>query len=230
MNNNNIEQLKIQFNSETFTKGTYNSLSIIIRDKDGFVNATYMCQQFNKRFRKIKENQSFRQYFDEFKRIYTTRPKKDRCSDEEFMYRLNAGIPDAQKDLRGMYVDKRLINYITIWASPTYAIRVSLIMDSIDAKVHDVLNEKQLDDTVENATPIIKNIVKSIAPSINTSFEVNFCYGVRDRVDRLDSYERDELNKVINEYQSIKERLNAVEKKVDEWGSFVKIYHPEFEK
>ena len=66
--------------------------------------------------------------------------------------------------------------------------------------------------------------------SQNTAFEEQFSYGVRDRIDRLASYERDDLNRVINEYNSIKERLISVEKKVDEWGAFVKIYHPEFEK
>ena len=189
-----------------------------------------MCQQFNKRFRKIKENQSFRQYLEEFKQVYTNRHKKDGCSDDEFMYRLNAGIPDSQKELRGMYIDKRMVNYIAIWVSPIYAVNVGIIMDSINDKLHEALKDEQLDDTVENTKPIFNSIVSTIAPSINTSFEDIYCYGVRDRVDRLDQNEREELNRVINEYQSIKERLDCIEKKIDEWGSFVQLYHPEFRK
>ena len=134
MMNNNVETLKIKFDNETFTRGTYNGISVIIRDKDGFINATHMCEQFNKRFRKLNDNQSWRAYFDEFKRVYTNSPNSGGCSDEEFMYRLHAGIPDSQKYLRGFYVDRRLINYIAIWASPAYAIRVGVIMDSINAK------------------------------------------------------------------------------------------------
>ena len=51
---NNVEQSKISCNNETFTRGTYNGISIIRRDSDGFINATDMCKQFNKRFKKIK--------------------------------------------------------------------------------------------------------------------------------------------------------------------------------
>ena len=35
-------------NGEKFTYGMYNGISIITRDKDGFINATAMCNQFNK--------------------------------------------------------------------------------------------------------------------------------------------------------------------------------------
>ena len=188
-----------------------------------------MCQQFNKRFRKIFETQSWKSYFDEFKRFYTTSPDLGECSDEAFMYRLNAGIPDSQKELRGMYVDKRLINYIAIWASPVYAIRVGIIMDSINERVHEKLVENNLVDTPENAKPIFNSMVQSIVPNCS-SFEDNFCYGVRDNAARLDSYERDDLNCVINEYQSMKKQLNELEKKVNEWGPFVKLYHPDFTK
>ena len=52
----NVEQQTFNCNNETFTRGTYNGISVIIRDKDGFINATEMCKQFNKRFAKINEN------------------------------------------------------------------------------------------------------------------------------------------------------------------------------
>ena len=226
---NNVEQLKISINGYSFTRGTYNGIKVIFHDKDGFINATQMCQQFNKRFRKIFENHSFQQYFKTFKAIYYACPEKG-GQEKQPIYQLNKGISTKYNELRGTYVDKRLINYIAVWASPEYAVYVGLIMDSIDEKLHETLKDKQLEDTVENAKPVFNNIVETLAPSINTAFEEQFSYGIRDRIDRLDSYERDDLNRVINEYNSIKERLVSVEKKVDEWGVFVKIYHPEFEK
>ena len=39
-----------------------------------------------------------------------------------------------RKDLAGSYFDRRLVNYIAIWASPKYAIKVSKIMDAIDER------------------------------------------------------------------------------------------------
>ena len=228
---NNVEHLKITFNNESFTKGTYNGIKVIIHDKDGFINATDMCNQFNKRFRKIFENHSWQQYYSTFKRINTTSPEKGGCSDDEFIYQLNKGIPDSKKELRGSYVDKRLINYIAIWASREYAVYVGLIMDSINEKVHENLNEKQLADTVENAKPIFNNIVNQLAPSNDKpAFEEQFCYGCRDSIKSLDSFEQMDLKRDLDEYQLIKERLSVAEKKINEWGSFIKQYYPEFEK
>ena len=226
---NNVEQLKTTINNESFTKGTYNGIKVIIRDKDGFINATDMCNQFNKRFRKIFENHSWQQYLTTFKSIYYASPEKG-GQENEPIYQLNKGISTKYNEYRGSYVDKRLINYIAIWASPEYAVYVGMIMDSINDKVHETLHEEQLADTVENAKPIFNNIVNQIAPNDKTAFEEQFCYGCRDSIKSLDSFEQMDLKKDIDEYKSIKERLNVVEKKLDEWGSFIKQYHPEFEK
>ena len=64
---NNVDQLKITPNKETFTRGTYNKISVIIRDADGFINATKMCDQFNTRFRKLFQNRAWQVYLEEFK-------------------------------------------------------------------------------------------------------------------------------------------------------------------
>ena len=45
--NNNVDTLKIECGNKFFTKGTYNGISVIFNDKDGYINATEMCTQFN---------------------------------------------------------------------------------------------------------------------------------------------------------------------------------------
>ena len=227
---NNVEHNKIKCNDETFTRGTYNGISVIIRDKDGFINATDMCNQFNKKFRKMFENLAWQAYYAEFKREYTTCRNSGECSDDEFLYTINKGIPNDLKFLRGTYVDPRLINYIAIWTSPKYAITVGKIMDSINEKVHEVLKEQELEDKPENAQPVFIEVAKQIAPSIQTKAVEQQCWGIRDSPYKLDCWERDELRTVIEDYQRIKERLNEQERKLDEYGSFVKQYHPEFKK
>ena len=47
---------------------------------------------------------------------------------------------------RGTYVHPKLINYIAIWASPKYAIYVGKIMDQINDKVHEKLDEQDKED------------------------------------------------------------------------------------
>ena len=227
---NNVEHNKFKCNGETFTRGTYNGISVIIRDKDSYINATDMCGQFNKRFRKIFENHAWQSFYDEFKHEYTTSPELGGCSNDHFLYTINKGIPNDLKFLRGTYVDPRLINYIAFWASPRYAITVSKIMDSINDKVHEVLNEKQLEDKPENAQPVFIEVAKQIAPSIQTQAIEQQCWGYRDSPYELDSWEKDELRQVIEDYKNIKERLNEQEQKINEYGSFIKRYYPEFKK
>ena len=232
--NTNVEQNKVECNGETFTRGTYNGISVIIRDKDGYINATEMCNQFNKRFRKIFENHSWKSFYEAFKREYTASPEmgehKNEATETEFLYQINKGITKEFNFLRGTYVDPRLINYIAFWASPSYAVTVCKIMDSINEKVHETLNEQQLDDTPENAKPIFNEVVKQIAPSIQTKAIEKQCWGYRDSAYELDCWEKDELRTIIHEYEKIKDRLNEQEKKLDEYGSFVQRYFPEFKK
>ena len=83
---NKVEMLPLTSNGEEFLRGKYNGIHILKRKKDGFINATVMCNQFKKRFRKIFENVSWKEFFDEFCWEYlqnTTRPKSG-----AFMYEL----------------------------------------------------------------------------------------------------------------------------------------------
>ena len=120
---NNVELLI--FKNSEFITGSYNGIVIIIRQCDGFINATKFCNQFNKKFNKIHENQSWRAYFNEFCLDIGVEPFS-----VQLVYELKKGV---SFDFRGTYVDPRLINYIAIWASPRYAVYVGKIMDLINA-------------------------------------------------------------------------------------------------
>ena len=146
-----------------------------------------------------------------------------------YMYDLNKGLCVKNNELRGTYVDPRLINYIAIWASPTYALKVGKIMDSINNKVHDVLEKQHLQDTVENAKPVFNEAVKRISLKIDIDLHNSRCWGVRDDVHKLDSYERDDLQRDIDKYNNIKKQLDEARNKLSEWNEFIPTYHPNFE-
>jgi len=137
---NNVDQVKITSNDETFTRGTYNDISVIIRDADGFINASKMCDQFNKRFRKLFENHAWQAYLEEFKKEYEVRPETGGP-----IYELKKGYTN---EIRGSYVHPNLINYIAFWSSPKYAVYVGKIMDLINEKNR--LSSKTLEDTIED--------------------------------------------------------------------------------
>jgi hypothetical protein len=125
----NLEQLTS--NDETFTRGTYNGINIIKRDADGFINATKMCLQFGRKFKKIFDNHAWREYYEAAREQYMANvggPVWDRL-----MYELRKG---ASTTVHGTYVHPKLINYICFWASPRYAVAVGEIMDTINELGH----------------------------------------------------------------------------------------------
>ena len=208
-------------NDEEFIKGTYNGIEIYIRKSDGFINVTKMCDEGGRDFRTFKRSQRFKkiiQYYNDF----------ECCANlhTPIIYELRNGFHDMQ----GQYLTPDLIHFVAEWISIEYSFKVKHIMDSINDKVHEVLNEKQLPDTPENAKPVFIEVAKQIAPSINQEFLENQCWGCRDSIKTLDQWEQDDLKRDIREYKEIKKRLEEVERKVDSWGLFLKQYHPEFEK
>ena len=55
--------------------------------------------------------------------------------------------------------------------------------------------------------------------------------GVLNRTYNPNRVERDEMKKYMHQKtEEMKERLDELEKKVNEWGSYVKQYCPEFQK
>ena len=209
-------------NDEEFVKGTYNGIEIYIRKSDGFINATRLCNSGGRDFSTFKRSQRWRkiiQYYEKFE----CQKGLQNCRS---LYELKKGYNLMQ----GQYINPDLIHFVAEWISIEYSFIVKHIMDSINDKVHEVLNEKQLQDTPENAKPVFVEVAKQIAPSINQELINKQCWGYRDSVKTLDQWEQEDLNRDINEYIEIKRRLEEVERKVDSWSLFVKQYHPEFEK
>ena len=96
-------------------------------------------------------------------------------------------------------------------------------MDSINDKVHEVLEKNELPDIPENAKPAFVEVVKQIAPSVNTELINKTCWGYRDRVHELDQWEQDDLKRDVEDYERAKRR-------VERWGSYVEQYCPDFQK
>ena len=207
----NVEQLEIENNGEKFKRGTYNGISVIIHEKTGFINATDMCNQFKKRFRKIFENHAWQQYFEAFKKEYSASPEKGRHLETEFLYQLNKGISVKDNYLRGTYVDPRLINYIAIWASPQYAITVGRIMDSFNQRIHNELVTQKLPDIPENTQPILNNIANQLEEQTKQQTELvnsTISWGIRDSPLKLDIWERNDLDNDVKEYLKMKSEFD----------------------
>ena len=148
-----VNQHVIISNNERFIKDTYNGIAVIIREKDGFINGSKLCYQFNrKKIYHLFENKTWNIYFEEFKKEYGY--LEDANNPEQPIYELKNGY---NNDVRGTYVDPRLINYIAIWASPKYAITVGKIMDTIND-----IGKAKLIDGDANMKEILDNLTSEL--------------------------------------------------------------------
>ena len=126
-----IERKVIEWNSETFTWGSYNDISILIRDSDGYVNVTKLSE--TKRVRKYFESDKWREIVEYWMKIPHIGVQSNDTNSKNIPmshYLLNESIPDNKKELRGTYVHPELIHFIAEWVSVEYAFKVSYIMNS----------------------------------------------------------------------------------------------------
>lgn len=150
-----VQNQQITSNNETFTQSVYNGFKIIIRNSDGYINASDVVKQINNRENTTKQIKTlFKsvQYQDFENRLKTILPGKI------LKYNLLNGI---LKHLRGSYVHPKLINFICFWCSPSYALLVSEIMDSINeqntTKMNELIQDLQ-DKNNELKTQIVQDI------------------------------------------------------------------------
>ena len=79
-----VDVQKFESNGEVFEIGSYHGISILIRRSDGYINATKLCDQFEKRFRNVIRNDIWRESFDEFEEHLGVRSKLSEPKNIEF--------------------------------------------------------------------------------------------------------------------------------------------------
>jgi hypothetical protein len=140
---------KIESNGENFIESSYNEISILIREKDGFVNASQICKQQGRDFKELIRNKQWIDYIKIFNQIS------------------GAGIPaltfyqisqDFSNKTRGYYVHPELIHYVANWCNTKYALKVSIIMNLLNER--NKLKSLALNEEItleENVRDIIKD-------------------------------------------------------------------------
>ena len=163
-----VNQVNKQFNNNEFIISSYNGFKIIIRKTDNYFNASKLINNINKlehtnkKLKHLIENRTFN---DLVKEIST---------DNKNPIDIQKKLPN---DLSGTYMDKLLLNYVCMWCSTKYLIKVNKIMDSINEQNTTVMNELIQDLQAEN------NKLKSQSiPNIGDNLE-NSKYIFIDQVD-----------------------------------------------
>ena len=220
---------------ETFTRGTFNGISVMIRDNDGYINASKLGND-SKRSRDYIRSERFNQICQYWTKNRSARNHAHPNSLPKYT------LTNVENDFKGVYVHPDLIHFVAEWVDIEYSFTVADIMNSINNKVHETLEKQHKPDTVENAKPVFKAIAKKFTLKIDTELVNKQCWGVRDDAHSLDPWEQDNLRYDINNYndikkqltehpdnENLKQQLNDARKKVEEWKYFIPAYHPEFQ-
>jgi hypothetical protein len=124
---------KITENNETFTIGSYNGLSVLIRDRDGCVNAGKLCRDESKDLNDFTKHDKFNSIVQYW--MKNEAPEGDRQL-SAIKYKLDKGYNEC----KGTYIIKDLIHFIAEWVSIEYAFKVKHIMDAINDNNMEKLN------------------------------------------------------------------------------------------
>lgn len=157
-----VQNQKILCNNETFTLSAYNGFKIIIRDSDGYINASNIVKQINEQEntkKQIKTLFKSVQYQDFEKALKNILPNK------ELKYNL---LNNVSNYLRGSYVHPKIINFVCFWCSPKYASLDGKIMDSINEQNITVMN-KLIKDLQEENNKLKTQIIKDIGDNLENS-------------------------------------------------------------
>jgi hypothetical protein len=132
-----VEHSPFKENNETFIQGSYNNLSILVRESDEYINATKLCSDGNRDFRTLKRGQRFLKIID-----FWNNDRKNRgvqlCTPLVFLQKV---YDRAQ----GQYIHPELIHFVAEWISIEYSFKVKYIMDTINDYSH--ATNQTLDET-----------------------------------------------------------------------------------
>ena len=147
-----VNQVSRQYNNLEYIVSTYNGFEVIVRKSDNYFNASKLIKKINelehtnKKLKHLLENKTFKDLVKEI-------------SDSEIP-NIDTQL-DLPNDLSGTYMNKLLINYVCMWCSIKYLIKVNKIMDSINEQNTTDMNQKIKDLQDKNnelKTQIIQDI------------------------------------------------------------------------
>ena len=154
-----VNQVNKQFNNNEFIISSYNGFKIIVRKSDNYFNASKLIKNINKlentnkQLKNLFQNKTFN---DLVKEIST---------DDKNPIDTQKKLPN---DLSGTYMDKLLLNYVCMWCSTKYLIKVNKIMDSINEQNTTVMN-KLIQDLQDENNKLKSQAIQDIGDNLENS-------------------------------------------------------------
>jgi hypothetical protein len=112
----NLSEIIYEAVTPEYGWGKYGEFRVLIRRKDGYINATKLCKDGGKRFEHWQVNKESKLLVSELRSLTD--------------FSVSETLFDLSNDLRGTYVHQDLIPHIASWVSPQFAIKVSKIVNN----------------------------------------------------------------------------------------------------
>lgn len=114
----NLTDLIYEDVNDEYGWGKYGSIQVLIRKKDGYINASKMCKDGGKDWFNWGKNETAKKIIEEFE------------SDLHMSRSLLMDTYMGDYNFRGTYVNPKLVPHIAIWISAKFAVRVSEIVNN----------------------------------------------------------------------------------------------------
>ena len=141
---------QIVSNGETFTKTDYNGISVII-DSNGYYNASKICSDNKTRFLNISRNNYWIEYLNRIS--YLLKIEQVDLIKEKLKF---------SKEVRGIYIHPKLVNWLCEHVNLDYAILVGEIMDLMNERIH--INNSNLEEEIEKLKKENEELKKRAVP------------------------------------------------------------------
>lgn len=158
-----VNQVNKQFKNIDYIVSSYNGFEIIVRKSDNYFNASRLINNINKlehtnkQIHHLLQNKTFNVLVKEI--------SKDKNIPSTNIIDIQKKLPN---DLSGTYMDKLLINYVCMWCSTKYLIKVNKIMDSINEQNTTVMN-KLIQDLQEENNKLKTQAIQDIGDQLENS-------------------------------------------------------------
>lgn len=201
----------IESNNETFTIGDYNGVSIIIRNKDNYINATKIAKDNGKQkhLSRFIESEKWNEICGAFE---NSLPQKRGNEKITLFYILREGY---SIDTRGTYVHPKLIHFVAEWCNIIYAFKVAMIMDNINE-----LKEVKNINGEENLKEIIDDLKYKIKKAEEEKAELKEAVKIKD--DKIDELTR-KIDEIIEQNKKQYKKLDKQDYKITSLKQDVKI-------
>ena len=206
----------IESNGERFIKADYNGISILIREKDEFINATKIAKDNGKQknIARYFESEKWKEICEKFNKI--SLPQKRGNGKNHENYELFYNISNVCIECRGTYVIPDLIHFVAEWCNIEYAFKVNVIMNNIN-KLKE-LEHKDGNEFLNTITERLQNKIKDLEEDNGKK---------QDKIDELlkeVKHQSKRIDELLHENKKQTRKLNKTNNKIDDLKDILKSH------